>query len=243
MAHVFYVVLVGSKYGGNVGSAARVIMNFGLDNLVLVEPQCTIDEEARKMAVHAQQVLANAPVFDTLEDALANLEIHMALATTAKITEKEKKIRRAGRDLAEIDEVLSGPEGNVALVFGREDFGLLDPEIELCDEVIRIPTSPRYPSMNLSHSVVCVLYELYRTGLLSYETERTTRSKAAPTITKERLIRTFNTLLEDAEYPGHKVEGTTILFKRLLARSELTKWECSRLIGAFSSIDKAISKK
>ncbi len=243
MAPDYYVFMVGSKYGGNVGSAARVIMNFGLNNLVLVEPQCLIDEEARKMAVHAQEVLENAPVYDSLEEALADIDIHMALATTAKITGKEKKIRRAGRDLSEIKEVLSGPVGNVALVFGREDYGLVDTEIELCDEVIRIPTSPQYSSMNLSHSIVCVLYELYRTGLLSYDTERTSRSGAAPTVTKERLVRTFNGLLEHSEYPDHKVEGTTILFKRLLARSELTKWECSRLIGAFSSIDRAISKK
>lgn len=241
MALQFYIFLVEPKYTGNIGSVARVMANFGLSNLILVGECPDIDENARKMAVHAQDVLREARRFDTLTEAKRTLEITASVGTTARITIREKKARRAAYGLDELPSILE-PEGRVALIFGREDTGLNDQELEECDIVITIPTHTLYPSMNLSHAVVCVLYELLRSGFLDVETRAIERSRPATDEEKERLMAAFNDLLLRTNYYKERREKTVLMFRRLIGRANLTRWEYSRLLGVFLKANQYISE-
>lgn len=151
------VVLVGSKVSGNIGAVARAMMNMGFDELRLADPAAShLNNEAMERAMEARPLLEKAQVFTSLKEAIQ--DCHHAVATSGKL-------RRAAppdytpRDFAGRFGEFKGRK--VALVFGPEDKGLTNDTFRLCDVVIEIPTSPEFTSLNLSHAVMVVLYELF----------------------------------------------------------------------------------
>ena len=155
----FRVVLVEPLYAGNVGAVARVSMNFWVDELALVGgPQ--INNEMTKYAMHARSLLQKAQHYQTLKDAV--VDCTLAIGFSDVIPGRRSYIRRPILAPTELHEVMqnTSPEDTVALVFGREDKGLQKEELEMCDVVCTIPTSRESPSLNLSHSVAVILYEL-----------------------------------------------------------------------------------
>lgn len=234
MAMNFYVFIVEAKYSGNIGSVARVLANFGLKNLVLIGPCVDINEESKRMAMRAQEILSNARHYNSLIHGFEDLAINVAIGTTAKITVKEKKIRRAAYPLYDIRDLIGIKDGNIALIFGREDIGLRDEELELCDIVITIPTDVRYPSMNISHAVACVLYELLRSGMLNTMPREVERTPYATKSERERLLALFKEFLIKSGYYKNRINTTTIMFRRLLGKANITRWEYMRLMGVFT---------
>lgn len=152
-------VLVEPRYGGNVGSAARVLKNFGFDRLVLVDPREGTDhDEAIMMAVGASDVLAAAPTHATLDEALSGA------ATIVGTSRRKGKQRRPHYRLDELAPTLSGlsARGELAILFGREDRGLSDADLDLCTHLVHLPTAEDYPSLNVAQAVAIVAYELRR---------------------------------------------------------------------------------
>lgn len=219
----FIVVLTEPKYTGNVGAVARAMMNFGFNDLVIVSSSFQINEECRKMAVHAQEVLDNARIVETFDDALKNVD-YMA-GTSSIDTKSDKKHLRKAVTLKNFAKEIYNIDGKVGLSFGREDYGLLNEEIKKCDILLKIPTSERYSALNLSHAVGIVLYELYSLQ----EKNRTPR--LAGGIEKDTLYVHFDKLLDVIQYPEHKKENTKILFRRVIGRAMLSKWEYHTLMG------------
>lgn len=156
-------VLVGAQTAGNVGSAARAIKNMGFRRLVLVGPQCDpSDAEARRLAVDASDLLDDAEVCDELDRALTGAT--MTVGTTAR-TGKQRHPHWRVDELA--DEMLRHADAHsLAVVFGREDSGLTDEELDRCSHLIYLPSSRDYRSINLAQAVMLVAYELRR-GRLS----------------------------------------------------------------------------
>jgi tRNA/rRNA methyltransferase len=151
------IILVEPAGPLNVGSVARVMKNMGLQRLVLVNPQCDfLGEEARKMAVHGWDVLEAAQRVATLPEALTGCQ--RAIATTARVrtllTPMEPP-RSALPWLLE-DTVTS------ALIFGPEDRGLSNVELNYAQRFVCIPSSAEYPALNLAQAVAICCYELYQ---------------------------------------------------------------------------------
>ncbi|MCX7990844.1 MAG: RNA methyltransferase, partial [Proteobacteria bacterium] len=152
-----YVILHLPKRAGNVGSVARVMKNFGVYNLRLITSKKILQTfEARKMAVHADDILSDADVFPNIESAVADLNV--LIGTTGK-KHKETPERLNLRDLGKILKLLE--KNRIGILFGPEDRGLSGDELSFCNFVITIPTSKDYPSLNLSHSVAVILYEIF----------------------------------------------------------------------------------
>jgi TrmH family RNA methyltransferase len=129
-------------------------------------------------------------------------------------------------------------KSRVGLLFGREDYGLFDDELLLCDLLINIPTNPDYPIMNLSHAVAVVLYEL-----ASADQKISIRGhRKASKFEREKLFQQFRDLLDITDYPNHKRENTEILFRRVLGRATLSKWEFHTLMGVFGRARKRLEK-
>jgi tRNA/rRNA methyltransferase len=142
------IVLVETAGARNLGSVARVMKNFGLAELWLVNPQCDrLSDEARHMAVHASEILENARIVDNLPDALVGC--HRAIATAGRIDQGEMKVTDPQKGLSWLMQAEIS-----AIVFGAEDRGLSNAEIQHCQQVIRIPVNPDYPSLNLAQSWV-----------------------------------------------------------------------------------------
>ena len=133
-------------------------MNFDFDKLYLVNP-CEIDDECYIRAVHASSILDKARIYDSFDEAVKNIDF--LVATSSKQTFSEKKHLRNPIFLQDFSKQINKVDGKVGLIFGREDYGLLNDEIAKSDMMLKIQTSDKYQALNLSHSVGLVLYSLY----------------------------------------------------------------------------------
>lgn len=203
-------------------------MNFDVEKLILVNP-CPIDEDAYIRSVHASTILDNAEIVHSFTDAIKKVDL--VAGTSAVYTNSEKKHVRIPLVLEEFVEKIRYVKGSVGLAFGREDYGLLNEELALCDLLITIPTSKSYASLNLSHAASLLLYTVFSlkksSDILPHPPRRIDGNE------KRLLIDSFESLLETINYPEHKKEKTKIMFTRLMGRALPTKWEFHTLMGVF----------
>jgi tRNA/rRNA methyltransferase len=140
----------------NIAHVVRALKNFAFDELRLVAPREYDPYRVEGIAHQSQDVLARVTRFERLEDALADA-IHV-VGFTARGRTAKRNLQRPREAAAEI--LATAEQGRVALLFGREDKGLSNRALDLCHRVVTIPTNPAYPSLNLAHAVVLMLYEL-----------------------------------------------------------------------------------
>lgn len=153
------IVLVEPREAGNVGAAARVMKNFGFTDLVIVgeREKHDLDEKSVWWAAGADDVVQNARRVESLEEALA--DCHLTVATTA-VRARHVYEQLTPSDMARLAEETLGQEHRLAIVFGRETWGLTGHELALCQRTASIPTWPEFPTMNLAQSVGVFCYEL-----------------------------------------------------------------------------------
>lgn len=225
------VVLVEPKFEGNIGAVARAMRNFGVDRLVLVRP-CPIGDDARKRAMAGLPILESARTAATLDEALAGADI--VVGTSGIDAQNEKRFLRISVSPRELAQRLAPVSGTVALVFGREDFGLLTEELAQCDLLVTVPASPEAPVLNVSHAAAVILYELHGT--------QGPRRRTASGLETQNLRKAFDDLLSVTEYPHHRRKRTRIMFRRLVGRAVPTKWEFYALMGALQRATKRIRR-
>lgn len=228
----FRIVLVEPLYSGNVGSVARVMKNFGFRELVLLNP-CALDMQARLMAMHAYDVIENARRANSLKEALYGSNIIVGMTGIPGKTDNEH-MRIPALSPRRLKEKLSGKSGVISLVFGREDDGLRNEELQLCDIVVNIPASTIYPSMNLSHAVAVVLYEL--------SDMRGGKTYLAHHSDIELLYEHIEKVLSEIEYKEYKKDKTELMLRRILGRAELTGREVQTLRGVLRRIQWKLGK-
>jgi tRNA/rRNA methyltransferase len=220
------LVLVEPLYDGNVGSTARAMKNFNFYDLALVNP-CRLGENARAMAMHARDILEDASIYSTIKEAVADSNLIIA-ATGNPGKRIDKHIRTPSYTPAQIKQMLDNKQGTLSILFGREDKGLYNNEMELCDMIMSIPTAREYQSMNLSHAVAVVLYEL--SGL------KAGRIELARHFDLDLMYDHFKELLDDIDYPAYKINKTMLMIKRILGRARLTQREVQTLRGVIRRI-------
>ncbi|GKQ97099.1 MULTISPECIES: tRNA (cytosine(32)/uridine(32)-2'-O)-methyltransferase TrmJ [Aeromonas] len=150
------IVLVNTSHTGNMGSAARAMKTMGLSQMVLVDPQAQPDDNAYALAAGASDLLANARIVSTLDEAIA--DCGLVIGTSARSRTLSWPMldpREAGEKL-----VTEGMQHPVALVFGRERTGLTNDELQKCHYHVAIPANPEYSSLNLAMAVQTLCYEV-----------------------------------------------------------------------------------
>ncbi|HVG51463.1 MAG TPA: RNA methyltransferase, partial [Xanthobacteraceae bacterium] len=153
------VVLVEPQLGENIGSAARVMANFGLSRLRLVAPrQGWPNGKAKIMASGADRVLDQAELFDTAGDAVADCTF--VLATTARAHDQAKPVLAPREAAAQMAARVTGGE-RVAILFGRERIGLVNEEVAMADATVTFPVNPAFASLNLAQAVALMGYEWF----------------------------------------------------------------------------------
>lgn len=228
----YSVILVEPKTTGNIGAVCRLIHNFGLKDLYLINPP-ELDDDAYARAMHAKDLLEEAEVYENLEECLN--EFDLLVGTSGIHTQKEKKFLRKAETPENLAESTKNFDGKVGLMFGREDQGLSNEELKNCDRLVRIPTSEDYPIMNLSHAVCVILYEIFKEN---EDFDLVPEDKISSQGDKDRLNEYFTEILDMIDYPDHKKEKTEIMFRKIIGRAMITKWEYHRLMGVFSQIKK-----
>ena len=233
------VVLVGTLYTGNVGSACRAMANMGIRHLRLAAPNLQNSwDEGERLAVHATDILASREEFATFKEAVA--DCIAVVGTTAREGLYRQHVK-APRDCAP-DILALAAQGPVALVFGREDKGLLNEEVAQCTHLIRIPVSKGYTSINLAQAVLITCYEFFTaTGEYVPPHEK---APPAPQAQKMQLMKNWaNMLIEigfmKKEQEEHFMQG----FHRVFSRGVFTKDDAALLLGVARQAVWAASKK
>ncbi|MGZ8367856.1 MAG: TrmJ/YjtD family RNA methyltransferase [Rhodoplanes sp.] len=231
------VILVEPQLGENIGAAARVMANFGLSRLRIVNPkQRWPNPKARMMAAGADRVLDGAELFDTLAAAIADCSF--VAAATARAHDQAKPVvspEECARRLA--PRIASGE--TAAIVFGRERNGLENDEVGLADCIVTFPVNPAFASLNLAQAVALVSYEWFKfasDGAPPFAMPE--KSRTAP---KEQLLAFFTTLereLERVEFfrPAEKRETMQINLRNIFARMQPTQQDIQTLHGVIMAI-------
>jgi tRNA/rRNA methyltransferase len=246
------IILVEPAGPLNVGSVARVMKNFGLHQLVLVNPQCDpLGMEARQMAVHAQDILDAAVSVAILPEALQGCK--RAIATTGIDHHWQAPLETPRTALP----WLLAEEGQpAALIFGREDRGLTNQELNYAQRFVRIPTSPNYSSLNLATAVAICCYELAQ---FDAERENFTpsslpcipassatapESEIAPLDVVEAYYQQLESLLLKIGYLyPHTAASRMEKFRQLYNRAQLQTREVAMLRGILRQVKWALSNK
>ncbi len=229
------VILIGPKKSGNIGAIARLIKNFNIKELIVIDPKCRINTiTARKRAMHADYIIKR-----TRPKKISYLKkFDYLIATTSKLG-TDYNIPRSPISPGQLAKKLSKIESKdrkIGIVFGREDKGLFNDEIALCDYTVTIPTSPQYPAMNLSHSVSIILYELFRT---SEKAKITDRFIPASKTEKQQVLKMLKRSMQKMDFRTPSKKQTQILvWKKLISKSLLTKREAYALMGFLKKISR-----
>ncbi len=226
---MIYVVFVEPETPGNIGFLARTMKNFGLTNLVLINP-CKLENESYYQAMHARDVVNNLQTFDSLEDFLIQKEIDSAVGSTGTAGGSYNVARIAVTPEQLADSI--NYNGNLALIFGREGNGLSNDEIALCDVIVSIPTHENYPILNITHAAAIIFYEMFKKEK-SYPIDNL---EVASSAEKESLIEDMDEIILKLGYPKHKSNNASIVFRRIIGRAFISGREVHTLKGTFRRI-------
>lgn len=231
------IVLVRTKTPGNIGAVARSMMNMGLSRLALVHPPRDDQSEAMKFAAGAEAILRNAVRTETLQEAVA--EHRLVIGTSRHRGRHRRNIGTPREMVGQIVPLL--PQNRIALVFGREVNGLDKEDLALCNELIAIPSSEAFPSLNLSHAVTIVAYELFlATRAGSVSAGRT----LAQTGELEIFYQHLQKVLEDSGFLGpHNRDHMMTSLRQLFGKSRLEQRDISILHGVLSAIVRSYPSK
>ena len=224
------IVLVEPHVPGNIGAVARVMKNFGFKDLVLINPQTAFTDETYKFALKAQDLLTRAETYHSLEEFLP--KVVYVLGTTARIcTDRGSTDARIA--ISSYDQRLRNIidfQGDVAILFGREDSGLTNEEINLCDMTVHIPTSEEYKALNLAQAVAIILYSINRFR----EMDTNINYREAKKEEKELLIEWFSKAVSVLGIHDWKAEHLIRRFQNIIGRAFISGKEAYSLVGVFS---------
>ncbi len=233
------IVMVNTSHPGNIGATARAMKNMGLASLYLVEPKIFPSAEATSRASGADDVLAQAVVCDSLDEALAECSLVVgASARLRSISWPQLDPRECAAKVAA--ECADGP---VALVFGREHSGLTNAELSRCHYLVNIPTNPEYPSLNIAAAIQVIAYEL-RMTLESGDKAAAERLKAdgvelATMEEVEQFYAHLETVMVESEFlDPAKPKFLMHRLRRLYNRTRLEKQELNILRGILTAVQK-----
>jgi tRNA (cytidine32/uridine32-2'-O)-methyltransferase len=155
------IVLIGTTHPGNIGAVARAMKNMCLSQLCLVAPKQFPCAEATARASGADDLLANARVCDTLDEALEGCRLVAGASARLRTVEWPQLVPRESAQRLTTE----AKQGPVALIFGRESSGLSNAELDRCHYLVHIPANSEYSSLNLSMAVQVLAYELHLAAL------------------------------------------------------------------------------
>ncbi len=229
-----YVAFVEPQFTGNIGFLARTMANFGFKNMLLVNPP-EFDDDTFRFSKHARYIVENAKIMKNFQELRDFLDF--AVATSGVSTKSDKKFNRIALRPWELAERIGNYDGKVGIIFGRENYGLYNEEVEKCDVLVTIPTSREYPIMNITHAAAVILYEIYKKNMDVEE-----RPVAEP-IEIDLLNKRFSEILDKINFPQHKRKNTEVMFRRIIGRAILTKWEYHSMMGVLKRIIYALDNE
>ena len=225
------IVMVRPRGSGNIGSVARAMKNFGGADLAIVGTARTQSFWAKAMAVHGRDVLSEAKCYDTIRAAIADCTLVVGTTCRAGLYRAHSQ---SPREIAP-SIAAAAKQGKIALIFGPEDHGLSNKDLEHCQLLVDIPSHADYRSLNVAQAAVVCLYELYVATLTTPADDAIQRAEA------ESIERLFDIMRHallkigflDSENPEHML----LAFRRIFGRAGLQDKDVRILTGMFRQIE------
>lgn len=235
------IVLLKPETPGNIGFISRIMANFDFDSLIIFEPLCDIfEDDSLKKSMHAKNILKNAKIFSYKDFFKIKENFDLVIGTTSVVGTDYNIPRIALSVESFVDKLLlyNIDKNKIAIVFGNEGIGLTNKELNVCDLVINIETSKKYPSMNLSHAVAIISYEIYKKF---GKNKINNHIKPATEIEKKVIYENLDLLLNKMSFSTkEKKETQKKVWKNIIEKSFLTKREAFSLIGFLRKLNKKL---
>ena len=235
-------ILVEPREPGNIGASARALKNMGFRRLALVNP-APVNDEAKWFARNALDVLTDAPVHLSLEQAIGDKAI--VAGTTRRKGKKRGLIYPVAQGAQRLRDLAT--DSSIAILFGREDRGLFNEEVEECGFLLSIPADSEQPSLNLAQAVLIVAYELSRAEYRESESGGISDQRAAGLVSHAELALLYTRISETMKVLEYIPMGDRDIEKKIMAnlkhfigRAGITDWELNMLHGICSRIEKML---
>ena len=232
-------VLVDTSHPGNIGACARAIYSMGILNLLLVNPKEFPSKEAEARAKSGKKVLEKAKIHKNMNEAIGTS--NLIIGTSARSRSMPWPMMEISNLGKTINESLANND-EVSIVFGNEAVGLDNEDLGKCDFHLQIPTS-KDSSLNLSHAVQIVAYEIYKESFSSDSIGQQREVDLATSMQKEKLIDHIETVLELLDFYDHEnPKQVPARLRRLTKRMQLDKLEIGILRGILSKLEDRLNK-
>ncbi len=219
----------------NVGSIARLCANFEVNELRIVSPKCDIFSlEVKKMALRGQRYLEKCKIFNNLEDAIFDCDL--VLATCGRIDLGQDSSFETPED---ISKWISNFKhiSNLAVLFGREDRGLSNKELLFAHKIFNIKSSQSYPSLNLSHAVSIILYELHKPLTMNTKKDLKVFNLASSKQINESFLEIEEMLIKTGYLLKHTSYAKISKFKKYILKSQISSHEINIIRGIVHQIN------
>ncbi len=222
------IVLIGTTHPGNIGAVARAMKNMALEHLYLVQPKTFPSADATSRASGAVDILSQATVCESLQEAIAECSIVIGASARSRTISWPELTPRACAEKLSHEAV----NQKVALVFGRENSGLKNAELDLCQFLLHIPSNPEFSSLNLAAAVQVISYELYLASGLAAEYKDVREDPLASASQMQSFYQHLHQTLADIGFM-HPDKSRSIMrrLRRIYNRAQLDAKELDILRG------------
>ena len=236
MNNKFGFILVRPQLGENIGACARSMKNFGFNKLYLVEPKINFpNHKAKATSVGAFDIINKAKVFDRIERAVDSFNLVISLSA------RKRDINKKNISIQDFQKILIKRKNlNIGLMFGPEASGLSNKDLSLSNYILQIPTSSKFKSLNLSHSLTIICYEIFKTLNEKKIKKRFENLKISSKSNISSIVSLLVHHLEKKEFfiPIEKKHSMLLNINNLIYRLEPNDKELRVLASIISSLSK-----
>ena len=238
MKNRFGFILVNPQLGENIGACARALKNFGFSNLNIVSPRDPWpNTKARMTSVGAYNIIQKTKIYKNVSDAVKKFDL--VFASTAR----KRDINKKHISIVNFVKLLSKyKKSNIGLMFGPEASGLSNNDLSLSNFIIQIPTSRKLSSLNLSHAVIIICYEIYKSLNFNEFKKEKMLTKLTSKSSIKNLIKFLEQMLDKKNFfkPPEKKKSMILNINNIFGRLELSDKELRILFSIFSSLNRKL---
>jgi tRNA/rRNA methyltransferase len=240
MKNKFGFILIKPQLGENIGACARSMKNFGFNKLHIVSPKISFpNHKAKATSVGAFDIINKAKVFNETKEAISNFDIVVSLSA------RRRDINKKHISLNEFINIINKKKNsNFGLMFGPEASGLSNEDLSFSNYILQIPTSPKFKSLNLSHSLTIICYEIFKVFNVNLFEKDKANIKISSKSKINSLIKHLLKLLEEKHFflPKEKKQSMLLNINNLVYRLEPNDKELRILASIISSLSKKNNK-
>tara|TARA_B100001564_G_scaffold343559_1_gene340256 strand:+ start:594 stop:1304 length:711 start_codon:yes stop_codon:yes gene_type:complete len=235
MKNKFGFILVKPQLGENIGACARSMKNFGFSKLYIVDPKIAFpNHKVKATSVGAYDIINKAKVFKKIEDAINPFNLVISLSA------RRRDINKKHISLNEFQDIIKKKNVNIGLMFGPEASGLSNKDLSLSNYILKIPTSAKFKSLNLSHSLTVICYEIFKVLNENKIKKNKSNIKISSKSKISSIVRHLTNLLDKKDFfkPKEKKHSMILNINNLIYRLEPNDKELRILASIISSLSK-----